>query len=467
MSMNIEKLGPIKEAEIKLNKLNLFVGKNGTGKTVASYAIYSFVNWFINVYEAKFFNEANIRKMIIDDFVFEDDVNELVKKFANDAIEPFNNLTTGYFVDFFRGAGIFTPGKSHIHTSEEDLKALVLSENERHGWYCSWAFVASTKDDNLSISNAVENRITSNFDPQTNKVRTFYNVSGTTSVRLSMEDKEKQYNSFIESAKQHNLINLVNRGLKLVLFATSPAYLPAERIGINVFRSQLNTKRLANIQNTETNVQTKVYAKPIEDYITFVNNSLNRNAFYPQNSLNHNSMDIDQELVDKLVPGTFNYDAIHDKVMYNLPDNDKEPIDFELLSSSLKSIFGLDLFLTYSSSNDWLFMDEPEMNLHPINQLYVANFIYQLLKSNVRMVISTHSDYMVKQLINCVLEGKLSKMDLSNKISVYQFENGTVKKLDNIFEINTSVGNFDEVTDKINDKYYDLVDQIEAETNNG
>ena len=27
MSMNIEKLGPIKEAEIKLNKLNLFVGE--------------------------------------------------------------------------------------------------------------------------------------------------------------------------------------------------------------------------------------------------------------------------------------------------------------------------------------------------------------------------------------------------------------------------------------------------------
>ncbi len=40
MIFNIKNLGPVKDAEINLQPLTLFIGNNNTGKTYAAYALY-------------------------------------------------------------------------------------------------------------------------------------------------------------------------------------------------------------------------------------------------------------------------------------------------------------------------------------------------------------------------------------------------------------------------------------------
>ena len=130
------------------------------------------------------------------------------------------------------------------------------------------------------------------------------------------------------------------------------------------------------------------------------------------------------------------------------------------MSSSLKSIFGLDLFIKNNSKGDWIFIDEPEMNLHPENQKIMADFLFKLLTADIRMVISTHSDYLIKEIINRGIDSKLNRNKFHELINVYNFSNEKVEKISDIFEIDSSIDNFDHTTNEINEKFYELVEKI-------
>ncbi len=48
--------------------------------------------------------------------------------------------------------------------------------------------------------------------------------------------------------------------------------------------------------------------------------------------------------------------------------------------------------------NQILMIDEPEMNLHPKNQRAMARFLASLVNQGIKVVVSTHSDYLVREL---------------------------------------------------------------------
>ena len=45
-----------------------------------------------------------------------------------------------------------------------------------------------------------------------------------------------------------------------------------------------------------------------------------------------------------------------------------------------------------------LVLDEPELNLHPANQRRLARFIAALVRHGVKVFLTTHSDYIIKEL---------------------------------------------------------------------
>ena len=42
-------------------------------------------------------------------------------------------------------------------------------------------------------------------------------------------------------------------------------------------------------------------------------------------------------------------------------------------------------------------IDEPELNIHPANQRHIARLLARLVNAGLRVVISTHSDYIVRE----------------------------------------------------------------------
>src|SRR5262249_53765555 len=78
-----------------------------------------------------------------------------------------------------------------------------------------------------------------------------------------------------------------------------------------------------------------------------------------------------------------------------------ERLDMNVSSSSVKALAGLSLYLRRLAQNgDFLIIDEPELNLHPHNQRQVARLLARLARSGIKVLISTHSDYVVRELNN-------------------------------------------------------------------
>jgi ABC-type uncharacterized transport system ATPase subunit len=58
---------------------------------------------------------------------------------------------------------------------------------------------------------------------------------------------------------------------------------------------------------------------------------------------------------------------------------------------------------------DRIIIDEPELNLHPDNQRIIARFLVRAMNAGVRILISTHSDHLIRELNSLMMLG--SKRD--------------------------------------------------------
>ena len=48
-------------------------------------------------------------------------------------------------------------------------------------------------------------------------------------------------------------------------------------------------------------------------------------------------------------------------------------------------------------------IDEPELNLHPANQRALARLLARLVNNGIRVIISTHSDYLIREINSLIM----------------------------------------------------------------
>jgi predicted ATPase len=106
-------------------------------------------------------------------------------------------------------------------------------------------------------------------------------------------------------------------------------------------------------------------------------------------------------LEDCIVKGKFNIEK-NGNIRFVMDEDLK--LDFHLSSSTAKSLFGLDYLLRNKLKKGCiLIIDEPEQNLHPDNQRYIARLLCKLANAGVNVIISTHSDYIVREINNLII----------------------------------------------------------------
>lgn len=89
-------------------------------------------------------------------------------------------------------------------------------------------------------------------------------------------------------------------------------------------------------------------------------------------------------------------------------------IPLDKASSSINELAPLVLLLRYSlHPGDTLIFEEPEAHLHPQAQRGLAKVLVSAVNSGLRVLITTHSPYILEQITNCALYHRLSEANPS------------------------------------------------------
>lgn len=123
-------------------------------------------------------------------------------------------------------------------------------------------------------------------------------------------------------------------------------------------------------------------------------------------------------------------------------------LEMPIVSSMVKELATLVFYLRYlAQPGELLIIDEPEMNLHPEAQVKIIEFLTQLVNAGLRVLITTHSPYLLDHLSNLIEAAQhkeeeeqksLSEIFLlessnafifQDAVSVYLVNNGTTENL--------------------------------------
>ena len=123
------------------------------------------------------------------------------------------------------------------------------------------------------------------------------------------------------------------------------------------------------------------------------------------------------------------------------PTGGSPEIGIHLTSSVVKSLASLVFFLRHHArKGNLLMIDEPELNLHPDNQRKIARVLVKAVNRGLRLIMSTHSDYFLRELNNLIILSRdttairevrakhgytESEMLAPAKVGVYLFKDGT------------------------------------------
>ncbi|KTD49612.1 hypothetical protein Lrub_0711 [Legionella rubrilucens] len=374
MKIKISNIGAIKNAIFSLADITIICGKNNTGKTYAVYALYGFFKYWKNNFSIKISNDE-IRKLL-NEGIIEIDLNIYINDAKNILDTACNNYIEKLPQYFGAPEKYFEKSKFSIELEKHDIRPLESFER----------MMGASKTRILSMSK---------------KESSHYLV-----VSLLVE-KEK-----VEIPK--NLINrILGDALKDIIFGnlfTEIFIASAERTGAAIFRKELNFARnriieeMGAIDNSMNPLEllSKVYSDyplPVRDNVDFTR-ELEKTSLKESFIAKEHSKILED--FSDIIGGK--YLVYKSDELYYVPKKTKIRLTMDQSSSAVRSLLDIGFYLRHvAAKNDLLIIDEPELNLHPENQRRVARLLTKLVNIGIKVCITTHSDYIIKELNTLIM----------------------------------------------------------------
>ncbi len=184
----------------------------------------------------------------------------------------------------------------------------------------------------------------------------------------------------------------------------------AERTGTAAFRRELNFARNRLLEeigraDQRTDPQELLfksyqpYPLPIEENVAFIRQL--EDVAKRESFLAKEHPEVLEAFAD-IIGGE--YTITQDDRLYYTPKGTRLKLTMVESSSAVRSLLDLGFYLRHvAQKGDLLMVDEPELNLHPANQRRIAKLFARLVNLGVKVFITTHSDYIVKELNTLIM----------------------------------------------------------------
>ena len=374
MKIKIENLGILKKAEFELGDLTLICGHNNTGKTYATYALFGFLqNW------RRFMRTTVTRKEtseLLNDGATEIDLTRHAKKAKNILFQGCERYTQRLPRIFASDSKHFKETRFQVELDPE-LELILSFPFERT--------VRSRKSEILSLDKPVgESNLVVSLLADTEKIELSTRIIKDTISDAIVEIIFSQYfpNTFIASA---------------------------ERTGVAIFSKELDfaRNRLLEEMGRADNVDpVELLLKSYNDYAWPVRANVDFTRRITDIAKGDSFIALDHaQILDEftdIIGGEYvsgSNNSIHFK-----PSGKSPSLTMGESSGAVRSMLDIGSYLRHiAESGDLLMVDEPELSLHPENQRRVARLFARLINLGIRVFITTHSDYIVKELNTLIM----------------------------------------------------------------
>ena len=477
MKVTFKNLGPIEKANLELGDLTIIAGRNNTGKTYIAHALYGFL---------KRIPEITLNGGATDSF-FESHFEE----------------TTSFEIDsvisqFIRSGKYEWPIDSEMFASAQKRFMQAIEYDYSSRFIFDVVAIQESKSKPVSLEVDLDNslfpsRLTNDFSKNRKMVFEYsggvmeVSLSGGSGIDISDEEDPLLYHDIIRNTFLLTYGAILTWQLNDEKFR--PFILPSSRHSAPLFykevdyvnnqavRGRPSAQSLFHSRRLEQGIASVVqgfisqHYLPILDNVNF-NRDMSRIAERHENTpVGDTSSDI-----EVMLGGSFH--SRDSQIRFISSGGVQFDIPLSSASSSVWELSQLYFFLSYvldSGNLRFLIIDEPESHLDTANQILFARLLVRLVNSGVRVLITTHSDYIIREINNLImlsssLEAKERVREkfgyrpgdqlCLSQVSAYVAENGglTPCKKD---EYGIEVKSLDDVIVRLNETSEELATKIE------
>lgn len=379
MRFHFEHLGLLDQADIELADLTLICGENNTGKTYVTYATYGFLRSWRQILRFALADE-------IDAFLKRED------KYQIDLHQMFEGKVDDYLKQF---------GKRYV----EILPRVFATETDVfEGTVC---VPCSTQADDY-LTRPYLQRVQAG--PGGKVLATITKEAGSAILEVLVADAEVLQRPF------GGLTDFIADAISDIVFAP---HLPrahiasAERTGAAIFRKELDmarTRMLKAINEIDSKelrrnpfkILQKMdadYAWPVEDNVDFVRQLEDIDKRSGELVAAHPEL---LAAFDAIIGGS--YKVVKQQLVFQAKGGGKQRFTMNEASSCIRALLDVGFYLRCKARpGDLFIIDEPELNLHPKNQRALARLVARMVNAGIKIFITTHSDYLVKELNTLIM----------------------------------------------------------------
>lgn len=400
VEISVRNFGPIAEADLDLRPLTVFVGPSNTGKTYLSVLIYALqrmfegfseflplynleqlaANWYLKRpvdTTQKVIDKLNIGQPL----AFSDlpqEVRELALK--NLRLGPISENIEDELKRCFDLDSVSRLIRSSGDQNDEITVSLIVSNKNQDLWSSKLGISKSS----IAINGAINENIVivpENWLPPTQ--------------RIAVEDLVKFLNEHRRNIEQ-------------------PYYLPAARSGIMQSHRVIASSLVARSTRAglETFPEVPTLSGVVADFMQQI--ILYGERYRPDDGMNQIANTLTSDVLDGqiiLKPSPTGYPEF----LYR-PQGTEQDMRLNRSSSMVSELAPLVLYIRgLVRPGDTLIIEEPEAHLHPAAQAQMAATIARLVRAGVKVLVTTHSDFMLQEIGNLMRVGMLKEKEALRK----------------------------------------------------
>lgn len=381
MKFHFENLGLLDQVDLELADLTLVCGENNTGKTYATYAVYGFLRSWRGILRDLL--EPELDQLLKHTNVYHIDLVRMFDGKVNDYLRRMGKTYVRWLPRAFAtGASVF---ENTVCVPSSNFPTDLLAKTYQR-----------------SVQSGPSGKI----------LATLQKSAGSPMLEVLVADPD---------VLQHPFGGLTNFIIDAIADTVFADHIPrvhiasAERTGVAIFRKELDMARtrmlkaLHQVDSKESKrnafqsvikaVMDADYALPVEDNVEFIRQLEDIDKRSGEIAKTNSEL---LSAFDEIIKGS--YKVVKNQLVFQAKGAGKQRFTMNEASSSIRALLDVGFYLRCKAEAGDLFMlDEPELNLHPKNQRAFARLVARMVNAGIKVFITTHSDYLVKELNTLIM----------------------------------------------------------------